>query len=235
MSGVPLPAPIVEPFGSMAVNITNPIPVPSQISITPGAASFTDGFPPLTETPPGAGGVPPSGADMTGILFMISAYCAMLQAGQMPVFNAAVAAAIGGYAAGAKLSKVTGVGTWTNLVAGNATNPDTGGANWYSSSTITSVQNPGAGTYNDIVLPGASDYFLDFNTTPGPIIVTGFVAKRDGQKITCSAAGTSNLEAAALTGSAAGNQLRLNATLTLNPNASATFQYSLTAGVWIQI
>lgn len=235
MSGVPTPAPIYKPFGVAAVNITLPIPVPSQASITPGAASFTDGFPPLTETPTGSGGVPPSGADVTGILYMVSAYCAMLQAGQMPMFDATVAAAIGGYGVGARLSKATGIGTWTNITAGNATNPDTGGAGWYSSTTLRAVLNPGTGTYNDVALAGASDYFLDYNTGSGPITVTGFVAQRDGQKLTLSAQGANNLNVTALGGSIAANQMRLNATLTLNPNASVTFQYSLAAAVWIQI
>lgn len=235
MSGVPTPSPIVKAFGSSAVSITNPIPVASQIGVTPGAASFTDGFPPLTETPKTAGGVPPSGADMTGILYMISAYCAMLQAGQMPMFSSVVAAAIGGYVAGAKLSKATGIGTWTNVTTGNVTNPDTGGAGWYSSTTLQVAENPGAGTFNDVVLPGASDYFLDYNTSAGDVILTGFVAQRDGQRLTVSAIGANNVKLSALTGSVAANQLRLNSTVTLNPNASLTFQYSTAAAVWIQV
>ena len=42
---------ISEGFGTSDSGKTYPIPVPSQIAITPGAASFTDGFPPLTRTP----------------------------------------------------------------------------------------------------------------------------------------------------------------------------------------
>ena len=50
------------------------IPVTSQISITPGAASLTDGFPPLTFIPEGSGGIPPFGQDMNGILKEITAW-----------------------------------------------------------------------------------------------------------------------------------------------------------------
>ena len=60
------PAKIVEAF---AVNGSkNTIPVPTQIPITSGAASYNDGFPPLTMTPVTSGGIPPSGLDMNGIL-----------------------------------------------------------------------------------------------------------------------------------------------------------------------
>lgn len=51
----------------------NSIPNESQIGVSPGKASFTDGFPPATRTPRAAGGVPPDGLDMNGILHDISA------------------------------------------------------------------------------------------------------------------------------------------------------------------
>lgn len=51
----------------------NSIPNESQVGISPGKASFTDGFPPATRTPRAAGGVPPDGLDMNGILHDISA------------------------------------------------------------------------------------------------------------------------------------------------------------------
>jgi hypothetical protein len=49
-----------------------PIPVDSQIGINAGFASLNDGFPPLTMTPIAAGGVPPFGQDMNGILNQIT-------------------------------------------------------------------------------------------------------------------------------------------------------------------
>lgn len=51
----------------------NSIPNESQVGVSPGKASFIDGFPPATRTPRAAGGVPPDGLDMNGILHDISA------------------------------------------------------------------------------------------------------------------------------------------------------------------
>ena len=65
------PDKITLPFA--ASGNKNVIPVASQIGITGGAASYTDGFPPLTMTPVAAGGIPPSGKDMNGVIYTISA------------------------------------------------------------------------------------------------------------------------------------------------------------------
>lgn len=110
----------------------NTIPVSSQIGITPGLASFTDGFPPLTMTPLAAGGVPPYGQDFNGILNFLSAGVRWAQAGGLYPYDAAFSTAIGGYPRGAVLAAATGSGRWVNTVDNNTTNPDTGGANWIS-------------------------------------------------------------------------------------------------------
>lgn len=110
----------------------NTIPVASQIGVTPGLASFTDGFPPLTMTPLAAGGVPPYGADFNGILNFLSAAVRWGQAGGRYPYDAAFSAAVGGYPKGAVLAAATGNGSWLNLVDNNTTNPDSGGANWVS-------------------------------------------------------------------------------------------------------
>lgn len=108
----------------------NTIPVASQIGVTPGAASFTDGFPPLTMTPLAAGGVPPYGADFNGILNFLSAAVRWSQAGGRYPFDAAFATAVGGYPKGAVLAATSGNGSWLNLVDNNTADPDSGGANW---------------------------------------------------------------------------------------------------------
>ncbi|WP_334166339.1 hypothetical protein [Achromobacter mucicolens] len=110
----------------------NTIPVASQIGITPGLASFTDGFPPLTMTPLAAGGVPPYGQDFNGILNFLSSAVRWAQAGGLYPYDAAFSTAIGGYPRGAVLAAATGSGRWVNTVDNNTTNPDTGGANWIS-------------------------------------------------------------------------------------------------------
>lgn len=122
------PSKIVEGF---AVNGSkNVIPLPSQIPVTPGAASFNDGFPPLTMTPVSGGGVPPSGLDMNGILFMLSVIDNWMSAGGGFVFDATFAAAIGGYPKGARVLAADGTGYWLCTTDNNSTNPDTGGAGW---------------------------------------------------------------------------------------------------------
>jgi len=108
----------------------NTIPVASQIGITPGLASFTDGFPPLTMTPLAAGGVPPYGADFNGILNFLSASTRWGQAGAGYTYDATFSTAIGGYPKGAMLLKSDQSGYWVSTADNNTSNPDTGGASW---------------------------------------------------------------------------------------------------------
>jgi len=140
MSGVAQPVyPIVEPFGKNAggTYIQLPIPVPSQIGISNGVASFDDGFVPLNMTAPTSGGVPPEGKQFNGLFYMITQYCALMQAGQVVVFNAAVATAIGGYAIGARVASVSTPGrVWTNLVGGNTNDPDSVQTGWYADTAL---------------------------------------------------------------------------------------------------
>lgn len=142
----------------------NTIPVASQIGITPGLASFTDGFPPLTMTPLVAGGVPPYGADFNGILNFLSAATRWAQAGGSYIYDAAFATAVGGYPKGALLVRSDLSGLWLNTVENNTANPDTGGAGW---------TNPLAGRLLNVryfTTPGVSTY----TPTPG----TSFVRVR---------------------------------------------------------
>lgn len=185
MSGQPTPPRLLQAFATSAIgdDITDPIPQPSQVTITPGAASLNDGFPPSCFLDPASGGVLPSGADFNGILFMISAIAAAVWAGQRNVFDVTLATFMGGYAVGAKLAQVAAPGsTWTNLVDGNTNNPDTGGAGWLSSDVVYS--NVALAGVNNVVLPGPNDYIIDVDCTAGAIAYTGFVGQRDGQTIT---------------------------------------------------
>lgn len=100
------------------------IPNDSQIGITAGRASYSDGFPPLTRTPLAAGGVPPFGTDFNGVLNEITAAIRWSQAGSGYPFNAAFSTAISGYPKGAKIPNSTFDGFWLNTVEGNATNPE---------------------------------------------------------------------------------------------------------------
>lgn len=111
----------------------NTIPEASQLPGNPGGASLTDGFPPATRTPIVAGGIPPSGLDMNGILFLLSAPIRWQQAGGLYAFSSSFAADtnVGGYPAGAELMSADLQGTWISLNDNNTDNPDTGaGTKW---------------------------------------------------------------------------------------------------------
>jgi hypothetical protein len=131
------PALITVPFGNSAgPSYIRTIPVPSQISIEAGAASWTDGFPPLNFTPVEGGGVPPFGQDMNGVLNNISAALRWQEAGGCAYYDSTFSTAIGGYPNKAVLVKADNTGFWANTVDNNLTNPDTGGAGWV---TVTGV------------------------------------------------------------------------------------------------
>lgn len=117
-----IPSKIQLPFANSGTKTT--IPVSSQIGITPGAASYTDGFPPLTMTPVASGGVPPYGADFNGVLNAITAVQQWQSAGGVFKYDSAFATAIGGYPAGSVLESTDGVTQWISLIDNNSANPD---------------------------------------------------------------------------------------------------------------
>lgn len=124
------PSKIKLPFANSGTK--NTIPVPSQIGITPGLASYTDGFPPLTFTPVASGGVPPYGADFNGVLNAITAINRWNNAGAGYAYDSAFAtdSNVGGYPKGARILRADGNGYWLNQTDNNTTDPDAGGAGW---------------------------------------------------------------------------------------------------------
>ena len=93
------PRKFVTPFGNAATAGTiRVIPAASQ---TGGAASLADGFPTLNFQPVGAGGIPPFGQDMNGILNQATAWDRWDSAGGATLWDAAFSAAVGGYPRGA--------------------------------------------------------------------------------------------------------------------------------------
>lgn len=123
-----IPGKLVLPFANAGGKST--IPVASQIGITAGAASLTDGFPPLTRTPIAAGGVPPSGLDMNGILYEMSAIIRWANAGGGYPFDGTFATDtnVGGYPKGARIMRSDGAGYWLNTTENNVTDPEGAGA-----------------------------------------------------------------------------------------------------------
>ena len=250
MSGQPTPPRILEAFAINAPDCTpaapvpggrtNPFPEASQVGITNGAASLNDGFTAANMTDPAAGGIPPFGVDMNGILYLLSSWIAYLAAGQLPEYDATLQTAITGYAAGAVLSKAASPWqTWTSIVAGNVTDPDTSGAGWVSSTPLNTTEAPTAGTHNDVALSTPSDEIHDVSTAAGNIITTGFVPGRDGQKLTItkSSSDTNTYTLASLTGSAAGHQIRCPAggILLARQYDFVTIQFNATVNAWVQV
>lgn len=135
-----VPVQIVKAWAT-AGSKTNPIPVPSQVGITPGAASWTDGFPPLCDTPLISGGIPPSMQDTNGGLYQMSAIDLWMCAGGGFPYSSAFSSAIGGYPKGARVLMASGNGYWVSTADNNVTDPDTGGAGWASddSNAITTL------------------------------------------------------------------------------------------------
>lgn len=132
------------------------VPVPSQIGITGGAASFTDGFPPLCFDAVGSGGIPPAGQDFNGAFNAVTAWNQWQSAGGLVAYDSVFSSAVGGYPKGALLAKAAGGGLWLSQVDNNTTDPDTGGAGWTSlgSGPSVTILTSGSGTYT--VPPGTT-------------------------------------------------------------------------------
>lgn len=245
MSGQPLPPRIVEAFAINAPDCdptapiaggkTAPFPAASQIGMVDGAASLADGFVPLNMIDPATGGIPPFGVDMNGVLYLLSAWIAYLAAGQLPQYDATLQTAMTGYAVGSRLSQAADpAAVWINVVAGNVTDPDTGGAGWVSSTPLHETLTAAAGATHDQVLANASDQFLDIDTTAGVATFDSFVPKRDGQRLTVSCTGANNLTLGG-TGGTAANRIRQSGPLTIQQNDSYTIQYCAAVSRWIVV
>lgn len=236
---VAVPPAVAEAF---AINgDRNTIPVDSQIGITNGAASFNDGFPPLTRTSPSAGGVPPAGLDVNGILYMISAHTAWLQAGGCYTFSADVVTVAGGYRIGAIVQSVVSPATFfMNTVDGNTNDPDTTPTGWLTYSPVggalkLQATTLPAGTSSDLAL-ALGIGFLDLNPSAGASDLTGIDATNvtDGQLLVITNVNASNAVTikAFDIGSAPTSRFRAPADFTLLQYNSVTFRYSSSVGMW---
>ena len=124
-----IPAKYQVPFAnSAAPGFIEAIPLNA---VTPGKASFTQGFSQLNFEMIAAGGIPPWGADFNGLLNSMTAWLQYAQAGQIAlVYDATFSTQVGGYPAGALLQQVGGGKFWLSSVDNNITDPDTSGAGW---------------------------------------------------------------------------------------------------------
>lgn len=129
-SSIPLRFALPFAVDALSANIRT-VPVPSQIGITDGAASFHDGFPADCFLPTTGGGVPPFGQDFNGLLNVVTAWEQWLQAGAPIGYNASFSTSIGGYPNGAVLPSTTPGLYWRSTADSNTTDPDGGSpANW---------------------------------------------------------------------------------------------------------
>lgn len=194
-----IPAKFTIPFANGAGADVRPIPqTPSGV---PGAAAFSTGFPPLNFVQPSAGGIPPDGRDMNGILNMISAWDQWFQAGGPVQFDAAFAANAGGYPRGAVVMSNTGHVWFENLIDGNTNDPNAAASiNWIIAfSPWSATAWPAAGSANAQVL----------TISPAPTSAAQLV----GIPITFTSQGTNTTAA------------------TLNVNATGTLQIVQTNGL----
>jgi len=169
-----LPARFNIPFANSAGGgYVRPVPEASQIGVQNGAASLTTGFPPMNFLPVGAGGVPPFGQDMNGILKQITLWNQWQGAGGLATYDGAFSTAIGGYPKSAMLASASTAGVvWLNLVDDNITNPDSGGANWVQIATATDVQ---SGKWNYAVAGGTANALTVALTPALPAYTAGTV------------------------------------------------------------
>lgn len=122
------PTQITVPFAQSGSR--NAIPNTTGDGDAANKASFNLGFPEITMTPKSAGGIPPAGRDMNGILYILSAAIQYIQAGMFFPFNADFATAIAGYNKGALVQHADQSGMWVSDEDGNTSNPETDGA-WH--------------------------------------------------------------------------------------------------------
>lgn len=132
MKASAIPGKFNIPFANSAgVGYVRPIPQASQIGVNDGFASLTDGFPPLNFLPLGAGGVPPFGQDMNGLLKQITAWTQWQNAGGAVPYDPTFQGQIGGYPYGSIVESAAAPGTFFISTADdNVTNPDGAGAGW---------------------------------------------------------------------------------------------------------
>lgn len=119
------PSKLVIPFSNEGGRSSIPL-VKSGI----GTASLTEGFPLETRTDRDAGGIPPSGLDFNGILYLLSAINRWDQAGAGYIYDGTFAndALVNGYPVGARVLRTDGRGYWLNTTENNVIDPESSGA-----------------------------------------------------------------------------------------------------------
>ena len=125
---MPISAPdkIITPWATSGLKAT----IPETADPVLGRAGYDQGFPAINMTPKTAGGIPPFGQDFNGIFLDVTKALQFMQAGGTFPYDSTWATEVGGYPAGALVSRTDNQGLWRNTVANNLTDPEAGGAGW---------------------------------------------------------------------------------------------------------
>ena len=121
---MPQPKLLSKPWASDGLK--NNIPAERNGGLAQEAATYAEGFPNITMTPISVGGKPPSGKDMNGVLYEISAHTVWQNQGGRDRFDQAFCDTIGGYPKGAVLINDTLDTEYISLVDANTHNPNSG-------------------------------------------------------------------------------------------------------------
>jgi len=122
------PSKIAVPFAENGIkNVIGQDPVIGQAG---NKATYSVGFPQITMTPKSAGGLPPFGRDMNGILYDTTTILQYNQAGGRYPFDSAFSTAIGGYAKGAVVQRADLLGSWVSQANNNTTSPEGASTLW---------------------------------------------------------------------------------------------------------
>lgn len=146
---------------------------------SPGFASYSLGFPPVTMQSIASGGMPPQGKDFNGVLYDATSHVVWLNAGGQYLFDSALATAIGGYSIGMVLQSNDGTSSFVSAVNNNTTdfnsNPSSVGVEWIPYAGATVASNSTSFVFNTDITPSfpAKNYVQMFNTAAsGTQIVT---------------------------------------------------------------
>lgn len=131
MQASSVPGKFSIPWGNSAGgSYIRTVPVASQIGVTNGAASWTDGFPPNCFVAVAAGGAPPFGQDFNGVLQAVTKWNQWQQAGGPIVYDSTFQSAIGGYPSGSVVQMTASGPSFMSTVDNNTVAPAMGAAGW---------------------------------------------------------------------------------------------------------
>ncbi|MDI3361135.1 phage tail protein [Lelliottia sp. V89_10] len=123
MNSSDTPSRIVKAFG--VSGLKNVIAVDSSSATdNSGVATFDKGFPPITMQPLSAGGIPPSGKDMNGVLYAVTLQQQWQNAGMTYPFSSDFASTVSGYPKGSIIPSSVYTGQWLNLNEANSNTPE---------------------------------------------------------------------------------------------------------------